>query len=138
MNVLECSSRGDKRCSAMYVTLDFNGVKTTIENHYQNAKGFNSLVVKRKGACPDYACINGKVLHRDALATFYEYLWFKYLDYSPNLVNYLGQFDDYTDMFKSKRSYVCQADSIRRYIKQGRESIKTMPYYEEIKQLDLS
>jgi len=36
--VLECSSRGDKRFSALYAKVLAFGVRDTIENHYQKSK----------------------------------------------------------------------------------------------------
>ncbi|GAA4879506.1 hypothetical protein GCM10023310_69600 [Paenibacillus vulneris] len=49
-------------------------------------------------------------------------LWVKYLDDNPELVEYAKGFDDFNDIFKGK-SLNCQADVVRQYIKQGRESL---------------
>ena len=38
--ILECSSKGDKRFSALYAKVSVNNVLDTIENHYQKSKVF--------------------------------------------------------------------------------------------------
>ena len=53
---------------------------------------------------------------------FYKLLWVKYLDDNPELVEYAKTYDDFHDMFKGK-STNCQADVIKQYIKQGKNSI---------------
>lgn len=122
--VLECSSKGDKRFSAFYANVCVFGISNSIENHYQNCKGFNDkTIIKRKGKSPDYITIDGKILDVKYLTPFYKLLWVKYLDHNPSLVEYASQFDNFNDIFKG-HSINCQADVIRQYIKQGRQSIK--------------
>ena len=131
MNILECSSKGDKRFSALYAKVEVNGIEDTIENHYQLSKRFTTLfgvIVPKvwtdaKGKAPDYFEVNGKPFELKYLPNFYALLWVKYLDQHPELVSYARKFDDYHDIFKSKNSVVCQADVIRQYIKEGRQSI---------------
>lgn len=122
MNILECSSKGDKRFSAFYAYISVFGLNKSIENHYQGCKGFNVEPIKRKGAKPDYIIINGNRYDVKYLTPFYKLLWVKYLDEHPKLVEYAKQFDDYNDIFKG-HSINCQADVIRQYTKQGRKSI---------------
>ena len=44
--ILECSSKGDKRFSALYAKVKVFGVYDSIENHYQNCKrDINNQVV---------------------------------------------------------------------------------------------
>lgn len=49
-------------------------------------------------------------------------LWVNYLDNNPELVEYAKQFDEFNDIFKGK-SLNCQADVVRQYIKEGRQSL---------------
>ncbi|GMX64532.1 hypothetical protein Elgi_38010 [Paenibacillus elgii] len=66
------------------------------------------------------------------LSQWYKMLWVKYLDDNPELVEYAKGFDDFNDIFKGK-SLNCQADVIRQYIKQGRESL--VEEYQELVQV---
>lgn len=131
MKILECSSRGDKRFSALWAKVEIFGVTDTIENHYQLSKRFETLMgvevpqhwKDAKGKKPSFFEVDGQVFDLKHLDKFYSLMWVKYLDNHPELVRYARQFDDYNDMFKSKNSIVCQADVIRQYIKQGRHTI---------------
>lgn len=123
IRILECSSKGDKRFSAFYANIEMFGRCTNIERHYQSCKRFNdSTITKAKGRTPDYIVLGGKELDCKYLTPYYKLLWCKYLDENPELVEYASQYDDYNDIFKGK-SINCQADVIRQYIKQGRETI---------------
>ena len=55
------------------------------------------------------------------------WLWVKYLDQHPELVRYAQTFDDFHDCFHTPRQVVCQADSIRRYIRDGRAVVLARP-----------
>ena len=124
MKILECSSKGDKRFSAFYAMVSIDNVNKSIENHYQKCKRVNGKVINNgKGVNPDYIFIRGKALDKKYLTPYYKLLWVKYLDKNKDLVEYLKQYDDFTDMFKTKNTINCQADVIRQYIKLGRESI---------------
>ena len=124
INILECSSKGDKRFSAFYAYVTLYGRNTNIERHYQSCKKFNDpSITKVKGLQPDYIIINGKELDKKYLTPYYKLLWVKYLDEHPELVEYASQFDDFHDIFKGKNTINCQADVVRQYIKQGRQSI---------------
>ena len=73
---LECSSKGDKRFSALYAKVIFDDKYDSIEHHYQNCKRkYNSSKVK-KGEKPDYIIINQYKLPINFLSPFYKYLWF--------------------------------------------------------------
>ena len=134
MKILECSSKGDKRFSAFYARVTVFGKWDSIENHYQLCKRFDDIIPKTwkdaKGKTPTHIHINGKDLELKYLTMFYKLLWMKYLDNNKNLVEFASTFDDFNDIFKGKKSLNCQADVIRQYIKQGRESI-----WEECKEL---
>lgn len=100
------------------------GKNANIETHYQNCKKFNDAsIVSVKGKNPDYIIINNLKLDKIYLTPFYKLLWVKYLDAHPDLVEYASKFDDFHDIFKGKNTINCQADVIRQYIKQGRQSI---------------
>lgn len=123
-NILECSSKGDKRFSAFFAWIKLYGKTANIETHYQSCKRFNdSSITNAKGKNPDYIVVNGKELDKKYLTPFYKLLWVKYLDDHPELVEYASQFDDFHDIFKGKNTINCQADVIREYIKKGRLSI---------------
>ena len=123
IRVLECSSKGDKRFSAFYANIEIFGRYTNIERHYQSCKRFNDpTIIKAKGKKPDYIVLDGRELNCKYLTPYCKLLWCKYLDENLGLVEYASQYDDYNDIFKGK-SINCQADVIRQYIKQGRETI---------------
>ena len=126
MKILECSTAGDKRFSAMVAKVSVNGVVDTIENHYQKSKVFldeggNLYTVNNskeaKGKKPVAFKINNYYLPLSYGAMFYDLLWYKYLKANPELEVVLEQYDDYSDKFKSKVAYNCQAVSIRKYMK---------------------
>lgn len=124
VNILECSSKGDKRFSAFYANVSVFGKYTSIERHYQGSKKFyDKSITKAKGLDPDYLEINGIILDKKYLTPWYKLLWVKYLDQNADLVEYASGFDDFHDMFEGKRTVNCQANVIRQYIKEGRYSI---------------
>ena len=132
MRILECSSKGDKRFSAFYARISFYGEIDTIENIYQSVKRDENGNKVGKGKKVHHIVINNKVLNVKYLTPLYKMLWVKYLDNNKNLVTYAMQYDDYSDMFKGKNVVNCQADVIRQYIKEGRESIMNEPLVKEL------
>lgn len=127
MNILECSSKGDKRYSAFYAKIKLFSKYDSIENHYQLCKRIGDFVPTTwrdvKGKKPTHIHINGKDYDLKYTVAFYELMWVKYLNEHLDLVEYAKQFDDFHDMFKSKNAIVCQADVIRDYVKNGKEYI---------------
>jgi len=135
--VLECSSKGDKRFSALFAKIKVWNEFDSIEGHYQkckvfldaNGNYFSSLNWKevkewqKEGMRPVKIILNGVILPIDYLSSYYKLLWVKYLDANKGLVEYAKQFDEFTDMFRGKNTINCQADVIRQYVKEGRESI---------------
>ena len=113
---LECSSKGDKRFSAMYAKVEAFGVPDTIENHYQKSKRTAMGGSVKKGQPVDHMVLNGHKFPATMLTDWYCLLWIKYLDGNPALVEYARQFDEFTDMFRGKNTINCQADVIRDYI----------------------
>jgi hypothetical protein len=124
--ILECSSDGDIRFSAFYAEITLFNKKDSIENFYQLSKRFGNKVPNNwresKGKKPTHFSINGFDYDVSLLGQWYKLLWAIYLDKNPHLVEYASSFSDYRDKFKGK-STNCQADVIRQYIKNGRESI---------------
>lgn len=137
VRILECSSKGDKRFSAFVAKVKVFNVCDSIEFHYQLSKRLKDVpepnlndtwdnkmkyLKSVKGKQPDYLTIGGYKYDLKYLSQWYDILWMKYLDNNPDLVEYASKYDDYSDMFKGK-SINCQADTIRKYIKLGREVI---------------
>lgn len=121
---LECSSKGDKRFSALYAKVVFDGVYDSIENHYQKCKrNYNGKFVK-KGEKPDYIVINHHRLSIKYLTPFYKYLWYMYLNEHKELVEYASSFDTFSDMFKGKNTINSQADVIKEYIQNRKILLK--------------
>jgi len=135
--ILECSSKGDKRFSALFAKVKVFDVFDSIETHYQLCKLFanekgdmvsasNWKEVKewqKNGLKPVKIKIQDIILPIDYLTSYYKLLWVKYLDANKGLVQYANQFDDFNDMFKGKATMNCQADVVRQYVKEGRGSI---------------
>ncbi|KAF6620517.1 hypothetical protein HFE03_07650 [Paenibacillus sp. EKM102P] len=136
IKILECSSKGDKRFSAFYAKVRAWGRFNSIENHYQMCKRFGDYKPSNwkdaKGKQPTHIELNGKQYDLNYLSQWYKMLWVNYLDNHPDLVRYAEEFDDFNDIFKGK-SLNCQADVIRQYIKQGRQSL--VDEYQELMDL---
>ena len=114
--MLECSSRGDKRFSAMYAKVAVFDVVDTIENHYQKCKRDAGGNPVKKGKPVSYMMLSYRRFPAEMLTDWYRLLWIKYLDKNPALVDYAKKFDGFTDMFRGKNTINCQADVIRDYI----------------------
>lgn len=129
--ILECSSAGDARFSAFYAEVEIFGVTASIEEHYQLSKRFldkGRIVAPEsmdsaKGLRPYEFVVRGIPYKTEYLTAWFTYLWIKFLDSNPKLVKVLKQYDDYSDMFKGRKTINCQADVIRRYMHEGRESL---------------
>ena len=139
---LECSSKGDTRFSAFSAKVKVFGKEDSIENHYQLSKRFlvGGFEVRpqtfrdAKGKAPDFFSVGEMNFPTDMLGQWYKMLWLKYLDEHPELVAYAKGFDEFTDMFRGK-AINCQADAIRQYVKEGRESIlrDCLPFLDVLK-----
>jgi len=114
--VLECSSKGDRRFSAMYAKVEAFGVLDTIENHYQKCKRTANGNPVRKGQPVNHMVLNSRRFPVEMLTDWYRLLWIKYLDGNSELVEYAKGFDVFTDMFRGKNTINCQADVIRDYV----------------------
>ena len=131
MIVLECSSRGDRRFSALSAEVAVFGQRQSIENHYQLAKRFGPIIPQTlreaKGRKPTHFAVIGIPFPLAWGPAWYDLLWVKYLDQHPELVAYAHTFDAFHDAFHTARQVVCQAESIRRYVQEGRAAILTRP-----------
>lgn len=131
---LECSSRGDKRFSAMCAYVDVHGKNMSIENAYQQAKVFivdGRMVrptswrdVKGKqaplrGLTPAHAYLHPVILDVACLTDIYGMLWCKYFMRNPDLLAYIEQFDTFSDLFRGKHTHNCQADVIAEIARNG-------------------
>lgn len=123
MKILECSSKGDKRFSAMYAKVNLDGVIDTIENHYQLSKRFGDFVPKTqkdaKGKRPSHFMFRGKKLPIEKLTDFYNFLWKLYLTDNPELVNVLLKYDDFKDSF-ARPGCNNQAEAIKTFLRNRR------------------
>lgn len=137
LKTLECSSKGDKRFSAFYAKTKFVGIMDSIEMHYQLCKRFDDIespdlrgswkekqeyCKKVKGKNPDFIVIANRKLDSRFLSPFYKLLWAKYFEENPELISFASEFDEFNDIFKGS-ALNCQADVIRQYIKEGKESV---------------
>ena len=67
---LECSSKGDKRFSAFYAFVEFNGKYDSIEHHYQNCKRNSKHQPCQKGEYVSYIVVCGQKLPASDLTPF--------------------------------------------------------------------
>jgi len=131
-NVLECSSKGDRRFSSFYAYVNFFGRVGTIEHFYQSCKRFHDPSIKNpKGQDPDWIEILGVKMDKKYLTPYFKLLWVEYLDKHPDLVEYANRFEDFHDIFKGRNTINSQADVIRQYVKEGRDSILNEPLVQE-------
>lgn len=123
--ILECSSRGDRRFSALYAQVKVCGRLATIEEHYQLAKRFPWAPRhwrEAKGRRPTHLEICGRRFPVSYLTAWYALLWLLYLDQHPELVEYARQFDGFRDSF-ARPGCNSQAKMIELYVKRGREGL---------------
>lgn len=116
-STLECSSRGDKRFSALYARIAIHGRIDSIENIYQSCKRTSNGSVPGKGksfayfVCP--YC--GLQFPAEDISDLYYGLWIAYFKQNPELLAYAANFNDFHDMFRGK-SVNCQADVIKEMV----------------------
>lgn len=115
MKNLECSSRGDKRFSALYAKVNGH----SIEHWYQSCKRDSSGNIPGKGKHVDHVIWKNIKYPASKLSEIYEKLWRLYFKQNPELLEYAAQFDTFTDMFKGK-SINSQADVIAKIVKESK------------------
>ena len=114
MRILECSTEGDTRFSALVAKVNIGGELKTIEEHYQDSKRFNSINTKyasAKGLKPDYLEVFGVKLPLKELSNWYKMLWYYYFTQNEILLKVIERYDAFND---AKRGNIlnCQADVI--------------------------
>ena len=135
MSNLECSSKGDKRFSAFYAFVEFNGKYDSIERHYQSSKRNAKDQPCQKGEYVSYIRIGEQKLPANYLTPFYRYLWYLYLRQNPTLVDYATQFNTFTDAFRGK-SINSQADCVKAYV--NRDQVFYRPILRFCKALNIT
>lgn len=121
--VLECSSRGDKRFSAVYAKISIGGKEKSIEEWYQNAK--RTKDGKRAGKGNSFHHIvdpfTGLELPAKDAPDLYRGLWITYLSKNPELVKYAEQFDEFSNAFGGEGIENNYNEVIGAYVKGNRE-----------------
>jgi len=134
MKILECSTKGDKRFSALHAKVSVSNKIDTIENWYQLSKSFNDVrpkdykeakYLQHRGHEVTSIFIGGKELPPVFLTQWYTILWLGYLDSNPDLVAYASTFDDFTDSFCTPDTINNQANIIKAYIKDRRSLVNS-------------
>lgn len=106
---LECSSKGDKRFSAFYARVEYNGVIKSIEEHYQAFKIFDDGTTGYS-----WRVAKGKIaINQEEARKFYSNLWDKYFKQHPELLEVIKQYNGFTDTF-GQEFHACQAEEIYR------------------------
>lgn len=140
MKRLECSTKGDKRFSALCARIEVNGKFDTIENHYQLSKLFLDVnsgkiikfddfkKVKRAQYLNDYKLIGFEIGNKSFelydLSYWYKSLWYKYFIKNKHLLKVIAEYDEFTDIFKKENTINSQADIIKQIKENGLASLK--------------
>lgn len=119
---LECSSRGDKRFSAFFASV--NG--RCIEQTYQEAKRFADGKSRSMWEAQGRHAIN-----QDEVRALYSRLWDQYIFEHPELLRVLCEATGLSDMF-GQPGHVCQATELWQ-IRGGRLSTGSRTLFEEQK-----
>lgn len=142
MKTLECSSKGDKRFSALYAKITVNGKLTTIEKAYQQSKVY--FIDREYVHAKDFKqakhwqyqghksvefSVGNKIFAVKYLSSWYKALWYKYLTDNECLIDIINQYDNFHDCFKNANTINCQADIIQQVKDKGINSL-----YEDIKE----
>ena len=137
--VLECSSRGDKRFSALFAKVTIKGKERSIEEFYQDAKRTADGKKAGKGRPFDHIIdpYTGTKLPAAEASNLYKGLWISYFSKNPDLAAYAGNFEGFTDMFRNEKTENCQADVIAAYVKDKEgftNEVRKSPWYQNIVQ----
>ena len=101
LKVLECSSRGDRRFSALFAMVTIKGKEKSIEEWFQDSRRTADGKRAGKGKPFDHIIcpFTGDKLPVKDAADLYRGLWVTYLSNNPDLVEFASQFDDFTNAF---------------------------------------
>ena len=98
--ILECSTSGDTRFSALEAKVNIGGVVKTIEEHYQGAKRFKSIntsYTSARGLKPSYIEVMRVKIPLKELSNWYKMLWYYYFIQNPKLLKVIEQYDAFVD-----------------------------------------
>ena len=91
-HILECSSQGDRRFSALYAQVSIFANTQSSETHYQLAKRFGPSASRTprdaEGRKPTHFQVRDRSFPLTLGPVWYDLLWVKYLDQHPDLVAY--------------------------------------------------
>lgn len=105
---LECSSKGDKRFSALYARVRARGNRT-IEELYQSEKVFEDGSTGLSWrAAKGRAAVNA-----DEVRAFYARLWDEYMEENPYLLPVIADASGLSDVF-GQQGHACQATELWR------------------------
>ena len=135
---LECSSRGDRRFSALFAKVTIKGKEKSIEEWYQEAKRTADGKKAGKGKPFDYIVdpFSGVTLPPNDAADLYRGLWVTYLNKNPDLVEYAKGFDEFSNAFKGNGLENNPEEIIEAYVKGDRDryvaSVKASHWYQNM------
>ena len=118
IQVLECSSMGDKRFSGIYAKLNIHGKEMSIEEIYQNSRRdeHGKKAGKGKPCTQIIDPYSGCTLPASEEQWLYRGLWIAYFKQHPELVEYASQFQTFTDYFSKDASHISPAEIVEAYI----------------------
>lgn len=125
--VKECSSKGDKRYSALFAKVLLGGKLDSIENFYQKSKVFYDIPEDRYVTFSNFKqakhaqylkdqyqlvgfTFNDQRFRKEDLTSWYLYLWLIYFKQHKYLLDDLNRFDMFTDSFAKPNTINSQAD----------------------------
>lgn len=134
-DVLECSSLGDCRFSALYAKVTIRGETKTIEEWWQMSKNWERLGVPikpknwRESKKMKYSSANtvasftvlDKIIPSRLGSDWYSLLWALYFQQNQHLLEVISHYKRFHDVFKTKDTMVCQADVIAKINQMGLE-----------------
>lgn len=106
---LECSSKGDKRFSAFYARVEYEGVVKSIEDHYQAYKVFED-----GSTGLDWRQAKGRTaINAHFCRLFYKRLWDWYFEKNPDLLDVIKEYNGFSDIY-GQEGHACQAEEVYR------------------------
>lgn len=152
IRILQCHSRGDRRFTPFNCRVVAFNRLDSIENHYQRAKRFGDLAPATwreakalKLTCRQTGWQIGRLTAPvrsnaeengfrvdDLGIQYYVMLWYRYLRQNPGLIEAAAEFDEFEDPFRGRFPF-CQADVVRKAVREGMESLR--PMFAELQRL---
>jgi len=116
---LECSSRGDKRFSALYAILPDG---KSIEEHYQSSKMFENPDGTREWGLGIKEAKGRRAINMDYCRREYSRLWDTYIELNPHLLEVLAVQTGLSDAF-GRLGCQCQATELWRIRRKYKERL---------------